>query len=39
VSTEISTATAAPTAGTTFFRRHRWKILLIGFVAAVVAVA
>src|SRR5205823_6184393 len=27
------------TAGTTFFRRHRWKILLLAFVAAVAAVA
>jgi hypothetical protein len=34
VSTEI--ATTLPQQPTTFFRRHRWKILLFGFLAVVV---
>jgi hypothetical protein len=36
MSTEVS---AAPAVAPTFFRRHRWKIILVGFVAAVIGVA
>jgi hypothetical protein len=35
VTTEIATTT--PAQPTTFFRRHRWKIILFGFIAVVVA--
>jgi hypothetical protein len=36
----MSTApSAAPAVNPTFFRRHRWKIILFGFVAAVIGVA
>src|SRR5262249_51399202 len=29
----------APPAGASFFRRHRWKIILVGFVAVVFSLA
>jgi len=39
MSTDVVRAAAVPPAASpTFFRRHRWKIILIGFVAAVFAV-
>src|SRR5436309_13573026 len=34
----VQAAAVPPSASQTFFRRHRWKIILIGFVAAVFAV-
>jgi hypothetical protein len=36
MSTEVA---AAPAVSPTFFRRHRWKIILVGFVAAVIGLA
>ena len=33
----MTTEIAAPPQPTTFFRRHRWKIILFGFIAVVVA--
>ncbi len=40
MSTELVQAPPPPPAApSTFFRRHRWKIILFGFVAAIVSVA